>query len=84
MTDKQFTKLLQQAERAAVKHSQMNAKVRDEVERRHGVEYGELDIDPLIDCLDYGLGRWFDLTAESIDKMMRESRHHPDYKQPKD
>ena len=76
MTGAQFTRLLQAAELAAMKHKEHADKITEAFEARYGLTYSEANMDNLIDALDYGFG-WAqgNLTATKVDKAMAEAGH---------
>lgn len=56
MNDKQFQKLLDKANKAAVEHKNLMEQVGAECVRRFGHHYSDLDVDSLIDSVNHGLG----------------------------
>lgn len=56
MNDKQFQKLLDEANKAAIEHKKLMEEVGVECIRRFGHHYSDLDIDSVIDSVNHGLG----------------------------
>jgi hypothetical protein len=73
MTDKQLDKLIRRKARAAHQMNVLREQLDPEIEARYGIHPSEIDCDPAIDALDYGLAPDFDLAA--FDKVMAEYKH---------
>lgn len=75
MDDKSFQKLIDKAHKAAIKHRQLVELVGEECIERFGHHYSDLDIEILIDAVDYGRGsakvqdviKYFELAKENIE-----------------
>ena len=71
MTNKEFQSLLDKMHRAAVKHMTISQEVNRAFLDRYVATYGELDLDWIIDSLDYGHSAR--ITVEEADKQMHEA-----------
>ena len=71
MKDAKFTKLINKAAKMAHDQLLLIKEIDEESVRRHGYHPSEVDCDPLIDALQYGIA---DVDgAEEFDKLMREA-----------
>lgn len=68
MTDKQLDKLIRRKANLAYKMEVLRAELDEAIEARYETHPGEVDCDPAIDSLDYGLGP--DYTLEKLDADM--------------
>lgn len=69
MSERLTTALLRRAAKLAEQHKEMNHLIGALFEKRYGSTYSDVDCDPLIDTLDYGLGG-LDLTLAECDRLM--------------
>lgn len=60
--------LLRKAHAAAVRHSELSAKITAAFQARYGATHSDVDCDELIDTLDYGAGDI--VTVEECDAIM--------------
>jgi hypothetical protein len=70
MTDKKLDSLIRRKAKLARKMQQLRAELDPALEERYGTHPGEIDCDPAIDALDYGLGP--DYTLAEMDRDMAE------------
>jgi hypothetical protein len=73
MTDKQLEKLVSRKVQAATRLRELREQLDPEIEKRYGTHPGEIDCDPAIDALDYGLTYGF--TLSDLDREMAACGH---------
>jgi hypothetical protein len=55
MPEKLTNALLRKAAAAAARHAELSSRITDAMNDRYGCSHSDVDCDPLIDALDYGL-----------------------------
>jgi len=68
MTNKKFRQLFYRLNHLAIKTKNIGDDFHDGLEERYNSTYSDNDIDQIIDCLDYGLGR---MTFPKFKKLMK-------------
>lgn len=68
-----FSGLLRRAHRAATLHQMVSGEVTDAMRERYGATHSDLDLDELIEPLDYGQGST--PKVADVDRLMSEAGH---------
>lgn len=77
MRKSDFTKLLRRAAAVSAEHRNLAIRVGEAFESRYGTTHSDLDVDDLIETLDYGAAMPRGFGADYVDKVMADLGHPP-------